>query len=66
MKEVDLSGHDLNDEKVTILSSCIHNVEGLNISLCKFSAVGLEKILDAIDKKTIPVIYFSFLSSQVT
>ena len=62
MKEVDLSGHVLNDEKVAILSSCIHNVEGLNIGSSKISAGGLKKILDAVDKKTIPVIYFSFLS----
>ena len=55
MKKVDLSGTNLDDEKVAILSTCIHNVEVLNVSKCELTTNGLQCIAKAIELKSAEV-----------
>ena len=58
MKEVDLSGTNLDDEKAAILSTCLHNVEVLNVSKCELTANGIQYIAKAIEQKNAQVLAF--------
>ena len=50
MKKVDFSGKELNDEQADILSSCLHNVNELDLQNCKCSTKVLKTISSAISK----------------
>ena len=58
MKEVDLSGTNLDDEKAAILSTCLHNVEVLNVSKCELTTNGIQCIAKAIKQKNAQVLAF--------
>ena len=48
MKGIDLSRTKLNDDKAAILSTCLQNVEVLNVSECELTANGIQSIANAI------------------
>ena len=56
MKEVDLSGAKLDDEKAAILSTCLQNVEVLNVSKCELTTNGIQCIAEAIEQKSAQVL----------
>ena len=58
MKEVNLSGTNLDDEKAAILSTCLHNVEVLNVSECELTTNGIHCIAKAIEQKSAQVLTF--------
>ena len=55
MKEVDLSGINLDDDKAASLAACVHNIEVLNISDCKLTTNGIQCIAEAIEQRSTPV-----------
>ena len=55
MKEIDISGYELDDEKGAILSTYLHNIEVLNISNCKLTATEIKHIVNAIERRQTPV-----------
>ena len=55
MKEVDLSGTHFDDEIAAILSTCVHNIEVLNVSECKLTTNEIECIANAITQRSTPV-----------
>ena len=55
IKEVDLSGANLDDQKAAIFSTCLHNIEVLNVSECELTAHGIMCIARAIGRRSKPV-----------
>ena len=55
MKKVDLSGANLDDQKAAFFSTCVHNIEVLNVSECKLTAYGIMCIAGAIGQRSKPV-----------
>jgi len=55
MVKVDLSAITLSDDKTVILSSCMHNIDELNVSGCELTTRGIENIAAGIQKRTKPV-----------
>ena len=50
MKKVDFSGNKLDEERAVILSSCLHNVNELDLQNCEYSTKTLKTISSAISK----------------
>ena len=55
MKKFDFGSVKLDDEKASILSSCIHNIDELHIGTCQFSINGIKSISTAIQLRPKPV-----------
>jgi len=55
MKEVNLSDNKLDVDMTAILSTCLPNIDELNVRNCQLNAIGIENISHAIRQKTIPV-----------
>ena len=53
MKKLNLSGNELDDETADVLSTCLFNIEVLNIGNCLMTKRGLEKICEAIRKASV-------------
>ena len=63
MKKVDFKNNELDDEKADILSSCLHNVNELDLQNCKFSTKALKTISSAISKlpNSVKSLFFHYL-----
>jgi len=55
MKELDLSYNELDDDKVLILSNCLHKIEKLTVGRCNLTKLGFERICNAIKNLSVPV-----------
>jgi len=55
MKRVDLGWNKLDDDMTALLSTCLHNIEALYVRKCQLTTRGIENIVDAIRKRTVPV-----------
>jgi len=58
MNEVDLNVGELDDEKVKMLLTCLHNIETLKLR--KLTLEGIERISGAINRASQPVIILGF------
>ena len=65
MKEVNLCRTKLSDDKAAILSSCLQNVEVLNVSECELTTNGIQCIAKAIKQKNEPVGLLTHLSLKI-
>ena len=55
MKNVNLDGNVLKDDSVANISTCLHNIEELNLPRCQLTARGTEILSDAIKRLHVPV-----------
>ncbi|XP_076814446.1 uncharacterized protein LOC143460723 [Clavelina lepadiformis] len=55
MKKLNISGNNLGDDGASHISTCLSNIEVLDIGECKISASGIKSISDAISKLPEPM-----------
>ena len=55
IKEIGLSGINFDDEKAAKFSTCVHNIEVLNVSECELTNNGIDYIANAIKLRNTPV-----------
>jgi len=55
LKKLDISFNKLTDENAELISSCVHNIEELDISGCQLTTCGLEKICSGIRQRNFRV-----------
>ena len=55
MKEVDLNETNLDDDMAALFSTCMQNIEVLNISKCELTTNGIQCIAKAIEQRSTPV-----------
>ena len=55
MKSLNLNGNEIGDEGAKCLSTCIHNIDELEIAKCDITKLGIESLSKAIQKKILPV-----------
>ena len=58
MLKLDLSYNLMNREGAGFLSTCIHNIEKLDVSNCKMNEDVIELLADGLRKRSKPVKYF--------
>ena len=57
MVKLDLSLNSLTDTSAAVLSTCLHNIQELNVSYCSLKLNGIECISNEIKHCFKPVIY---------
>jgi len=55
MTRFNLGSTDVDDEKARIFSTCIHNIEMLDVSECQMTPSGFMSICKAIKQRPYPV-----------
>ena len=66
MKNVDLGNNVLKDDSVAAISTCLHNIEELNLMFCQLTARGIEIRSGAIKRLHVPVREIWLLRSAVS
>ena len=55
----------MDDEKASILSNCLDNIEELDLEECKISTRGMQSLCKAIDRKSLPVSKY-YIGSKIS